>query len=75
MEHLLRLLQAALDELELEPEDITVVEIEHVPFTIWNVLLNGTYVFFDGRARNPYEAYTTVTPYTAEELAELGIGV
>jgi len=67
-------LQAALDELELEPEDVTMVEIEHVPFTIWNVLLNGTYVFFDGRSRNPYEPYTTVTPFTADELAALEIG-
>ncbi len=74
MEHLLRLLQAALDELELEPEEVTEVEIEHSGFTCWCVFLNETYVFFDGVDRNPYEPYTTVTPYTADELAALGIG-
>lgn len=71
MECLMQFLQASLDELELAPEDVTEVTIEHVPFTCWEVFLNGTYVFFDGEASKPYEPYTTVTPYTAEELAAL----
>lgn len=75
MDCLLRFLQAALDELELEPEEVTEVEIEHSGFTCWCVYLNGSYVFFDGDARNPYAPYTTVTPFTAEELAAYGIEV
>jgi len=65
----MRFLQAALDELELEPEDVTEAEIEHSGFTCWHVFLNGTYVFFDANDRNPYEPYTMVTPFLAEELA------
>jgi hypothetical protein len=74
MECLMQFLQAALDELELEPEEVTEVEIEHSGFTNWCVYLSGTYVFFDGDAHNPYAPYTTVTPYEADELAALGIG-
>lgn len=75
MDCLLRFLQAALDALELEPEEVTEVEIEHSGFTCWHVYLNGTYVFFDANDRDPYEPYTTVTPFTAEELATYGIEV
>ena len=61
MEHMLRLLQAALDELELEPEEVHEVEIEHSGFTNWCVQIGNTYVFFDGDSHKPYEPYTVVT--------------
>ena len=61
MEHFMRLIQAALDELELEPGEVTEAEIEHSGFTNWCVQIGNIYVFFDGESRKPYEPYTTVT--------------
>lgn len=74
MEHIAKLIAATLNELELGPEEVTEVEIEQGFGFVWSVYVKDvtTYAFFDMAHRNPYEPYTTVQPYTDEELKAYG---